>query len=162
MRAILAWVKRQFDRIFYQHFPSKRFCLSENSILRIQRTQRALVYFSLIFFLLGSTDPSIDVICLMRILYYLNSNWGKYVGLPTCGPVISHLEFINSKLTAKATRQLQDPLVIMTGNLPPWLPELAKVWYVLSRHFFKVNKGNPRTICEFCSGLIIKTPKRCQ
>ena len=78
----------------------------------------------------------------MRILYYLNSNWGKYVGLPTCGPVISHLEFINSKLTAKATRQLQDPLVIMTGNLPPWLPELAKVWYVLSRHFFKVNKGN--------------------
>ena len=92
----------------------------------------------------------------------MNSNWGKYVGLPTCGPVISQLEFINSKLTAKATQQLQDPLVIMTGNLPPWLPELAKVWYVLSRHFFKANKGNPRTISEFCSRLTIKTPKRCQ
>ena len=126
-----------------------------------------MIYFLLISFIsfLGSTDPSIDVICLMRILYYLNSNWGKYVGLPTCGPVISHLEFINSKLTAKATRQLQDPLVIMTGNLPPWLPELAKVWYVLGRHFFKVNKENPRTVSEVCSKLEIKKikiPERCQ
>lgn len=32
---------------------------------------------------------------------------------------------------AKANRQLQDPLVIMTGNLPQWLPEIGAVWYVL-------------------------------
>ena len=40
-------------------------------------------------------------------------------------PVLSKAEFISSKLTAKANRQLQDPLVIMTGNLPAWLAEIA-------------------------------------
>jgi E3 ubiquitin-protein ligase TRIP12 len=37
-------------------------------------------------------------------------------------------EFISSKLTAKANRQLQDPLVIMTGNIPPWLHQIAQAW----------------------------------
>lgn len=31
------------------------------------------------------------------------------------------------KITAKANRQLQDPLVIMTGNLPQWLQQIATV-----------------------------------
>lgn len=39
--------------------------------------------------------------------------------------VLSSSEFTSSKLTAKATRQLQDPLVIMTGNLPNWLTEIG-------------------------------------
>lgn len=42
--------------------------------------------------------------------------------------IIPTSEFINSKLTAKANRQLQDPLVIMTGNIPTWLTELGKTW----------------------------------
>lgn len=45
-----------------------------------------------------------------------------------CKEVIPTSEFINSKLTAKANRQLQDPLVIMTGNIPTWLTELGKTW----------------------------------
>lgn len=36
------------------------------------------------------------------------------------------VEFVNSKLAAKANRQLQDPLVVMTGHLPKWLPELMQ------------------------------------
>ena len=44
-------------------------------------------------------------------------------------PVLSHQEFISSKLTAKANRQLQDPLVIMTGNLPCWLTEIGNAWW---------------------------------
>jgi E3 ubiquitin-protein ligase TRIP12 len=28
-------------------------------------------------------------------------------------------------LTAKVNRQLQDPIIIMTSNLPPWLKEVA-------------------------------------
>lgn len=40
-------------------------------------------------------------------------------------PIMSFNEFLSSKLTAKANRQLQDPLVIMTGNLPNWLAEIA-------------------------------------
>lgn len=45
-----------------------------------------------------------------------------------CKEIIPTSEFINSKLTAKANRQLQDPLVIMTGNIPTWLIELGKTW----------------------------------
>lgn len=30
-----------------------------------------------------------------------------------------------SQIAAKASRQLQDPLVIMTGNLPTWLQEIS-------------------------------------
>lgn len=32
------------------------------------------------------------------------------------------------KISAKANRQLQDPLVIMTGNLPGWLQQVASAW----------------------------------
>ena len=42
--------------------------------------------------------------------------------------VLTSAEFCSTKLTAKATRQLQDPLVIMTGNLPNWLTEIAAAW----------------------------------
>ena len=42
-----------------------------------------------------------------------------------CRPIIKQREFINSKLTAKVNRQLQDPIIIMTSNLPPWLKEVA-------------------------------------
>ncbi|TNN01480.1 hypothetical protein fugu_010862 [Takifugu bimaculatus] len=57
-------------------------------------------------------DPSLEVILLLR-----NA---------VCKEIIPTSEFINSKLTAKANRQLQDPLVIMTGNIPTWLIELGK------------------------------------
>lgn len=43
-------------------------------------------------------------------------------------PAIPQSEFLNSKLTAKANRQLQDPLAIMTGNVPSWLSQIAYVW----------------------------------
>lgn len=34
-------------------------------------------------------------------------------------------EFTNTKLTAKVNRQLQDPIVIMTSNLPTWLKVIS-------------------------------------
>ena len=54
-----------------------------------------------------SYDSSAEVICLMRVLYYLNSNWKKLFDYPSSQPVVSLMEFVNTKLTAKATRQLQ-------------------------------------------------------
>lgn len=36
----------------------------------------------------------------------------------------SHLS-CSLQIAAKASRQLQDPLVIMTGNLPQWLQQIA-------------------------------------
>ena len=45
--------------------------------------------------------------------------------------LLSQQEFISSKLTAKVNRQLQDPLVIMTGNMPQWLGQIGQAWYVV-------------------------------
>lgn len=73
-------------------------------------------------------DPSLEIIVLLRAIFGLNRHWSWFYrdGISfSTHQVISNTEFVNTKLAAKATRQLQDPLVIMTGNLPNWLPQLA-------------------------------------
>lgn len=70
-------------------------------------------------------DASIEVLALLRILNGLNRHWPSlYYSVPHT-QIIAQSEFIHSKIAAKASRQLQDPLVIMTGNLPTWLQEIA-------------------------------------
>jgi len=72
------------------------------------------------------SDSSAEVLSLMRVLYALNRNWGKaYHTVAYFYPVIGPAEFVNAKLTAKVNRQLQDPIIIMTSNLPSWLRDLA-------------------------------------
>ncbi|XP_053479325.1 E3 ubiquitin-protein ligase TRIP12 [Ictalurus furcatus] len=71
-------------------------------------------------------DPSLEVILLLRVLHSISRYWFYLYDNAVCKEIIPTSEFINSKLTAKANRQLQDPLVIMTGNIPPWLTELGK------------------------------------
>ncbi|XP_026293450.2 E3 ubiquitin-protein ligase TRIP12 [Frankliniella occidentalis] len=70
-------------------------------------------------------DASLSVLCLLRVLNALNRNWGTLYPFITYKPIITQQDFVNSKVAAKASRQLQDPLVIMTGNLPPWLQQIA-------------------------------------
>ncbi|XP_069831692.1 E3 ubiquitin-protein ligase TRIP12 isoform X3 [Dendropsophus ebraccatus] len=71
-------------------------------------------------------DPSLDVVILLRVLHAISRYWFYLFDNAVCKEIIPTSEFINSKLTAKANRQLQDPLVIMTGNIPTWLTELGK------------------------------------
>lgn len=71
-------------------------------------------------------DPSLDVVILLRVLHAISRYWYYLFDNAVCKEIISTSEFNNSKLTAKANRQLQDPLVIMTGNIPTWLTELGK------------------------------------
>ncbi|KAM4771356.1 E3 ubiquitin-protein ligase TRIP12 [Rhinophrynus dorsalis] len=71
-------------------------------------------------------DPSLDVVILLRVLHAISRYWYYLYDNAVCKEIIPTAEFINSKLTAKANRQLQDPLVIMTGNIPTWLTELGK------------------------------------
>ncbi|KAM9316934.1 E3 ubiquitin-protein ligase TRIP12 isoform 1-T1 [Gastrophryne carolinensis] len=71
-------------------------------------------------------DPSLDVVILLRVLHAISRYWYYLYDNAICKEIITTAEFINSKLTAKANRQLQDPLVIMTGNIPTWLTELGK------------------------------------
>lgn len=72
-------------------------------------------------------DASLEVLCLLRVLHALNRYWGTLYPAVEYIPIINQQEFVNSKVAAKASRQLQDPLVIMTGNLPPWLQQIAAV-----------------------------------
>ncbi|CAG0886042.1 unnamed protein product, partial [Darwinula stevensoni] len=76
-------------------------------------------------------DPSLETLALLRALNALNRYWGSLFTLPSYQPILSQQDFLSSKLTAKANRQLQDPLVIMTGNLPPWLHQIAQAWDIL-------------------------------
>ncbi|XP_026086859.1 E3 ubiquitin-protein ligase TRIP12-like isoform X3 [Carassius auratus] len=71
-------------------------------------------------------DPSMEVVLLLRVLHSISRYWFYLYENAACKEIIPSGEFINSKLTAKANRQLQDPLVIMTGNIPTWLTELGK------------------------------------
>ncbi len=72
-------------------------------------------------------DPSLEVLCLLRCLHALNRYWGSIYPSSSayCGPLVHPGEFVNTKLTAKVNRQLQDPIIIMTSNLPGWLREVA-------------------------------------
>lgn len=71
-------------------------------------------------------DASLEVLCLLRILNALNTYWNTlYHPALEYTPILPASEFLNTKIAAKASRQLQDPLVIMTGNLPNWLQQIA-------------------------------------
>jgi len=72
-------------------------------------------------------DPSLDVLCLLRVLHALNRYWATLYPGQRAKPLLPASEFINSKLTAKVKRQLQDPIVIMTSNLPTWLKDIGCV-----------------------------------
>jgi len=74
------------------------------------------------------TDASLDGLCLLRLLHALNRHWGILFPHLKSMSLLSPQDFINNKIAAKASRQLQDPLVIMTGNLPSWLQQIASVW----------------------------------
>ena len=83
-------------------------------------------------------DKSTDSISLLRLLNTLNRSWFlMYQDAHSSDSLLtkcllnssfltSPSDFVNAKLTAKANRQLQDPLVIMTGHLPKWLPDLMQ------------------------------------
>ncbi|KAF3427646.1 hypothetical protein E2986_08391 [Frieseomelitta varia] len=64
------------------------------------------------------TDASLDGLCLLRLLHSLNRHWSVLFPHLKGLSLLSPQDFINNKIAAKASRQLQDPLVIMTGNLP--------------------------------------------
>ncbi|KAI8044893.1 hypothetical protein M5D96_001068 [Drosophila gunungcola] len=70
-------------------------------------------------------DSSLDALCMLRVIHALNRHWEHLYGCVVRQNIIPQSEFVHPKITAKANRQLQDPLVIMTGNLPQWLPQIG-------------------------------------
>lgn len=71
-------------------------------------------------------DASLPVLALLRVLHAVSRDWGSLYTSLSYKSLLSQHEFINTKITAKASRQLQDPLVIMTGNLPSWVQQITR------------------------------------
>ncbi|XP_073982784.1 E3 ubiquitin-protein ligase ctrip isoform X4 [Rhodnius prolixus] len=70
-------------------------------------------------------DASLPVLCLLNALYAVSMHWTTLYPAMQGQPILLQQEFVNNKIAAKAGRQLQDPLVIMTGNLPCWLQQIT-------------------------------------
>ncbi|KAG0093950.1 Ubiquitin fusion degradation protein 4 [Podila epicladia] len=62
------------------------------------------------------------LLCLLRVLHGLNDDWRRFYGSET-PQTVHHLEpkeFVNSKITAKVNRQLEEPLIVASACLPQW------------------------------------------
>lgn len=89
------------------------------------------------------SNPTYDILSLLRVLEGLNQlaprlraqivsdhfAEGKITTLDELGGIggkVPHEEFINSKLTPKLARQIQDALALCSGSLPSWCYQLTK------------------------------------
>ncbi|CAF3130703.1 unnamed protein product [Rotaria sp. Silwood2] len=83
--------------------------------------------------ILTINDLSLNAIFLLRILNSLNIYWyDLYIHTNTMHnnqniilTLISKNEFLSAKLTSKVNRQLQDPVVMMMGQIPSWITEMG-------------------------------------
>ncbi|KAM7482746.1 hypothetical protein LguiB_007329 [Lonicera macranthoides] len=92
---------------------------------------------------LEKSNPTYSILALLRVLEGLNQlaprlrvqavtdsfSEGKIASLDelsVTGVRVPHDEFINSKLTPKLARQIQDALALCSGSLPSWCYQLTK------------------------------------
>ncbi|KAF4553065.1 HECT-domain-containing protein 2 [Elsinoe fawcettii] len=98
----------------------------------------------------GSLPPSLSrypqtasILQLMGALHSMNNNLGDIVSTTTATTLLRPeplAQFINTKLTAKLNRQLEEPLIVASNCLPSWSEDLARYYPFLfpfeSRHLF--------------------------
>lgn len=85
-----------------------------------------------------------SILSLLRILHELNANLDdvrESLGQPNLNLFAEPLaSFINTKLTAKMNRQLEEPLIVASNCLPDWSEDLARTFPFLfpfeTRHLF--------------------------
>ncbi|CAK7267043.1 Ubiquitin fusion degradation protein 4 [Sporothrix epigloea] len=81
---------------------------------------------------LQGRDPStLSILGLLKTLHELNANVGD--NLVANGEVLRLkaepvLQFVNTKLTAKLNRQLEEPLIVASNCLPNWSEDLARLY----------------------------------
>lgn len=84
-----------------------------------------------------------SIIRLLRILYEMNATIDDILTeVKDTRPITSEplAQFINTKLTAKINRQLEEPLIVASDCLPSWSEDLARLFSFLfpfeTRHLF--------------------------
>lgn len=92
---------------------------------------------------LSKDGTTASILQLLGILHEMNSTLddilaeSKELMVPTPEPLV---QFINTKLTAKLNRQLEEPLIVASSCLPSWSEDLARLFPFLfpfeTRHLF--------------------------
>uniref|UniRef100_A0A915K6P3 E3 ubiquitin-protein ligase n=1 Tax=Romanomermis culicivorax TaxID=13658 RepID=A0A915K6P3_ROMCU len=73
---------------------------------------------------LDISDPSFECLNLMRIIFYLSRFWFvvfKDALICDYTPILNISDFYNAKIAGKISRQLQDPLMLIAGQIPTWI-----------------------------------------
>ena len=92
---------------------------------------------------LAKHPTTASILRLLRILHDLNANLEDVLvenadNLHLTGESLS--QFVNTKLTAKLNRQLEEPLIVASNCLPSWSEDLARLYPFLfpfeTRHLF--------------------------
>ena len=112
----------------------------------------------------GELPPSLDghpitssILLLMRLLHELNASVDANAISGHQMHVESLASFINTKLTAKMNRQLEEPLIVASNCLPTWSEDLARGFPFLfpfeTRHLFlqSTSFGYSRSITRWQS-----------
>eukprot|EP00262_Sarcandra_glabra_P013876 TRINITY_DN3930_c0_g3_i1.p1 TRINITY_DN3930_c0_g3~~TRINITY_DN3930_c0_g3_i1.p1 ORF type:complete len:763 (-),score=140.63 TRINITY_DN3930_c0_g3_i1:333-2501(-) len=118
---------------------------------------------------LEKSNPTYNILALLRLLEGLNQlaprlrvqalsddfsegNISSFDELSTAGAMVPSEEFINSKLTPKLARQIQDALALCSGSLPSWCYQLTKAcpflfpFEVRRQYFYSTAFGLPRAL----------------
>ncbi|EME50326.1 hypothetical protein DOTSEDRAFT_69002 [Dothistroma septosporum NZE10] len=116
----------------------------------------------------GDLPPSLDnhpvtssILRLMSILHELNANPDDVVPDSKSAVKLNaepQSQFVNTKLTAKLNRQLEEPLIVASQCLPSWSEDLARLYPFLfpfeTRHLFlqSTSFGYSRLMSRWQSG----------
>lgn len=70
--------------------------------------------------------PHAKILRLLRVLHQLNTMESERVGFAGEKRALGETAFVNNKLTAKLTRQLEEPMIVASYCLPDWALDLPQ------------------------------------
>ncbi|GBE89625.1 hypothetical protein SCP_1602880 [Sparassis crispa] len=70
--------------------------------------------------------PSAKILRLLRVLHKLNAHESERQSVLAPKRILPESSFVNNKLTAKLTRQLEEPMIVASSCLPDWALDLPQ------------------------------------
>ncbi|KAI0364359.1 hypothetical protein BV20DRAFT_1107706 [Pilatotrama ljubarskyi] len=70
--------------------------------------------------------PHAKILRLLRVLHKLNAQESERATPATAKRILAPSAFVNNKLTAKLTRQLEEPMIVASSCLPDWALDLPQ------------------------------------
>ncbi|CDO68376.1 hypothetical protein BN946_scf184815.g23 [Trametes cinnabarina] len=70
--------------------------------------------------------PHAKILKLLRVLHRINSQESEWATPATAKRILASSAFVNNKLTAKLTRQLEEPMIVASSCLPDWALDLPQ------------------------------------